>query len=200
MGLFGKKGGGGKRIRIFYMTDVHGSERTYRKFVNAAKFYKVDHLIMGGDIEGKFLVPIVDEGGGHYRVTLQEEHFTLNGDDELGGMKERIETLGFYYVIVNEEEIRAMQEDKSLVDAAFKREAHARLERWIDLADERLADTDIKMYVTGGNDDPQELIDTLEEKQSERVINCEGRIVMLGDIFPMGELRLQQPDAMGHAA
>src|SRR5512136_2008638 len=118
MGLFGKKGGGGKRIRIFYMTDVHGSERTYRKFVNSAKFYKVDHLVMGGDIEGKFLVPIVDEGGGHHRVTLQEELFHLNGEDELSGMKERIETLGFYYVIVDEEEVRAMQEDKSLVDAA----------------------------------------------------------------------------------
>ena len=80
MGLFSKKGGAAdKRIRIFYMTDVHGSERTYRKFVNSAKFYKVDHLVMGGDIEGKFLVPIVDEGSGHYRVTLQEELSHLNG-------------------------------------------------------------------------------------------------------------------------
>ena len=74
MGLFSKKGGSAEqRMRIFFATDVHGSERTYRKFINGAKFYKVDHLVMGGDIEGKFLVPIVAEGGGHYRVTLQEE-------------------------------------------------------------------------------------------------------------------------------
>ena len=59
---------------------MHGSERTFRKFVNCAKFYKVDHLVMGGDIMGKFLVPIVDEGGGHYRVTLQEELSHLDGD------------------------------------------------------------------------------------------------------------------------
>ena len=148
---------------------------------------------MGGDIEGKFLVPIVDEGGGHYRVTLQEELTHLDGEDELAALKERIETLGFYYVIVSEDEIRAMQEDQSLVDAAFKKEAHARLERWIALADERLAGTDIKMYVTGGNDDPQELIDTLEEKQSERVINCEGRIVMLDDTFPMANCGYSNP-------
>ena len=194
MGLFGKKGGSAeKRIRIFYMTDVHGSERTYRKFVNSAKFYKVDHLVMGGDIEGKFLVPIVDEGAGHYRVTLQEELSHLNGPDELAAVQDRIETLGFYYVIVSEDEIRAMQADQSLVDAAFKKEAHARLERWIALADERLADTDIKMYVTGGNDDPQELIDTLEENQSERVINCEGRIVMLDDTFPMANCGYSNP-------
>jgi Icc-related predicted phosphoesterase len=194
MGLFSKKGGsGGKRLRIFFATDVHGSERTYRKFVNSGKFYKVDALIMGGDIEGKFLVPIIDEGGGHYRVTLQEELSHLNGDDELNGFKERIETLGFYYVVVGEDEIRAMQEDQSLVDAAFKKEAHARLERWIALADERLAGTDVKMYVTGGNDDPQELIDVLEGAQSEYVINCEGRIVMLDDAYPMANCGYSNP-------
>jgi Icc-related predicted phosphoesterase len=194
MGLFSKKGGSaGKRMRIFFATDVHGSERTYRKFINGAKFYKVDHLIMGGDIEGKFLVPIVSEGGGHYRVTLQEEHFQMDGDDELAALKERIETLGFYYVIVDEDEIRAMQDDQSLVDAAFRREAHARLERWIALADERLAGTDIMCYVTGGNDDPQELVDTLGEVESEHVVNCEGRIVTLNETFPMANCGFSNP-------
>ena len=134
--------------------------------MNGAKFYKVDHLIMGGDIEGKFLIPIVDEGGGHYRVTLQEDLQHLDGADELKAVKERIETLGFYHVVVSEDEIRAMQADQSLVDAAFKKEAHARLERWIALADERLADTDVKCYVTGGNDDPQELIDLSRRRRA----------------------------------
>ncbi len=172
---------------------MHGSERTFRKFVNGAKFYKVDHLVMGGDIMGKFLVPIVDEGAGHYRVTLQEELSHLDGPDELAAVQDRIETLGFYYVIVSEDEIRAMQADQSHVDATFKKLAHDRLERWIALAEERLADTDIKMYVTGGNDDPQELIDTLEENQSEHVINCEGRIVMLDDTFPMANCGYSNP-------
>ena len=194
MGLFSKKGGGGgKRVRIFFATDVHGSERTYRKFVNGAKFYKVDHLIMGGDIEGKFLIPIIDEGGGHYRVTLQEDLQHLDGENDLKSVIERIETLGFYHVVVGEEEIRAMQADQGLVDQAFKKEAHARLERWIALADERLAGTDVKMYVTGGNDDPQELVDLLEASQSERVINCEGRIVMLEDTFPMANCGYSNP-------
>ena len=71
MALFKKKDGGSKRTRLFYATDIHGSERTFRKFINGAKFYKVDHIIMGGDITGKFLVPIVHERDGHYRVTLQ---------------------------------------------------------------------------------------------------------------------------------
>jgi Icc-related predicted phosphoesterase len=194
MGLFSKKGGSAdKRVRIFFATDVHGSQRTYRKFINGAKFYKVDHLVMGGDIEGKFLVPIVDEGAGHYRVTLQEELSHLNGPDELQAVKERIETLGFYHVTVSEDEIREMQADQSLVDEAFKREAHRRLEEWIALADERLAGTSVMCYVTGGNDDPQELIDLLEAADSEHVVNCEGRIVTLNETFPMANCGFSNP-------
>jgi Icc-related predicted phosphoesterase len=188
-----KDGGGGKRVRLFYATDVHGSERTYRKFINCAKFYKVDHLVMGGDIMGKFLIPIVDEGGGHYRVTLQEELHHLDGDDAVRDFKDRIETLGFYHVTVTEDALRELQSDQSRVDEAFKQEAHARLERWIALADERLDGTEVKCYVTGGNDDPQELMDLLESAHSEHVVNCEGRIVMLEETYPMANCGWSNP-------
>jgi hypothetical protein len=188
-----KDGDGGKRLRLFYATDIHGSERTYRKFINAAKFYKVDHVIMGGDIMGKFLIPIVDEGGGHYRVTLQEEVQHLDGEGALADLKERVETLGFYHVTVSEDELREMQSDQSRVDAAFKSEAHARLERWIAFADERLGDTEIKCYVTGGNDDPQDLLDLLDAAQSEHFINCEERVILLEGLYPMANCGYSNP-------
>ena len=193
MGLFKKKDGGAKRVRLFYATDVHGSERTYRKFINGAKFYKVDHLVMGGDIMGKFLVPIVDEGSGHHRVTLQGEHFALTTDTELREMKERIETLGFYYVIVGEDELRAMQDDQSRVDEAFRNEAHARLRRWVALADERLDGSEVKCYVTGGNDDPQGLLDVLEATPSEHVVNCEEKVILLDEQYPMANCGYSNP-------
>ena len=182
-----------KRVRLFYATDVHGSERTYRKFINGAKFYKVDHLVMGGDIMGKFLVPIVDEGSGHHRVTLQGEHFALSTGTELQEMKERIETLGFYHVIVGEDELKAMQEDQSRVDEAFRKQAHARLERWIALADERLQGSEVKCYVTGGNDDPQDLLDVLEATPSEHVVNCEEKVILLDDLYPMANCGFSNP-------
>ena len=49
---------------VFYATDVHGSERTWRKFLNAAAFYKADVLVMGGDVMGKLVIPIIREAGG----------------------------------------------------------------------------------------------------------------------------------------
>lgn len=198
MAFWNKKGGSaGKRTRLFYATDVHGSERTFRKFINSAKFYKVDHVIMGGDIMGKFLIPIVDLGGGHYRVTLQEDVQTLDGPDELAALKERVETLGFYHVIVSEDEIHAMQDDKSRVDETFRGLARERLEAWVALADERLDGTGIRWYVTGGNDDPPELLTVLEEAHSERIVNCEGRVVLVDDFYPMANVGFSNPTPWG---
>ncbi len=193
MGLFGKKDGGAKRVRLFYATDVHGSERTFRKFVNCAKFYKVDHIIMGGDIMGKFLVPIVDEGGDHYRVTLQGTTEHLEGADALAAIKERIETLGFYHTTVPEDELHTLQADQTQIDAVFHRLARERIERWIALADERLADTQIKWYVTGGNDDPPDVLTVFDEVQSEHVVNCEGRVVLFDDFYPMANCGHSNP-------
>jgi Icc-related predicted phosphoesterase len=193
MALWKKKDGGAKRVRLFYATDVHGSERTFRKFINGAKFYHVDHIVMGGDIMGKFMVPIVDEGGGHYRVTLQEDLQHLDGESAVAEVRERIETLGFYHITVTEEELSDMQSDQSRVDATFKRLAHERLQRWVALADERLDGTDVKCYVTGGNDDPQDLLDLLEATPSQHVINCEGRIVMFDDLYPMANCGHSNP-------
>ena len=192
MGLFKKKDDA-KHSRLFFATDLHGSERTFRKFVNCAKFYKVDHIIMGGDIMGKFLVPIVHEHNSHYRMTLQGTLEHMDGADALQAAKERIETLGFYHITVEEDELHAMQADQAQIDATFHRLARERIERWIALADERLAGTDVKWYVTGGNDDPPDVLTVFDEVRSEHVVNCEGRIVMVDDIYPMANCGYSNP-------
>ena len=65
MSFLGKKSK--KMTRLFFATDIHGSERTYRKFINAGKFYEANVIVMGGDISGKLMIPIIKEGNGHYR-------------------------------------------------------------------------------------------------------------------------------------
>jgi len=188
-----KEGGDSKRTRLFYATDVHGSERTFRKFINGAAFYKVDHIIMGGDITGKFLVPIVHERDAHYRVTLQGSTESLEGDDALAAVKERIETLGFYHVTLEEDELRAMQEDEASIDSLFHQLGRERLERWITIADERLAGTPVKWYVTGGNDDPADVLTVLEGIQSEHVVNCEEKVIYVDDKYPMANCGYSNP-------
>src|SRR6266852_3366739 len=70
--LFGKKQSG-KLLRIFFATDLHGSQHAFRKFINAAKFYEANVLIMGGDVLGKSIIPVVKYRPGRYRATVQGE-------------------------------------------------------------------------------------------------------------------------------
>jgi Icc-related predicted phosphoesterase len=168
-------------VRFFFATDIHGSERTFRKFVNAGKFYDVSVLVMGGDITGKLLIPIIEEGSGHYRATLQDrtEHFETEA--ELQHLLDRIGTLGFYAHIMEEDEFKVMQGDRAAVDALFRDLARQRLEAWVDLVETRLAGTGIKCYVTGGNDDDPDVLEVIHREGTQSLFNCEGQVVQLDD-------------------
>jgi Icc-related predicted phosphoesterase len=48
-----------KPFKVFYVTDIHGSEICWRKFLNAGTFYQADVVIVGGDITGKATVPTI---------------------------------------------------------------------------------------------------------------------------------------------
>ena len=48
---------------LFFATDVHGSDICWKKFINAAKFYGADIIILGGDMTGKAIVPIIHQQG-----------------------------------------------------------------------------------------------------------------------------------------
>ena len=61
--------------RIFFTTDVHASDRCFRKFLNASKVYKADCLVLGGDITGKVLVPIIEAPEGTFRARLFGKDF-----------------------------------------------------------------------------------------------------------------------------
>ena len=75
----------GKPIRIFFVTDIHGSNLCYRKFLNALKAYNVDVGIVCGDLTGKVLVPLVEKAGGGWETTLMGNP---HGRRHAGGIRE----------------------------------------------------------------------------------------------------------------
>jgi Icc-related predicted phosphoesterase len=154
-------------VRIFFATDIHGSEVCWRKFLNAGKFHKADVLIMGGDMTGKAMVPIVQSNGG-WEVTLQEQRHELHGEDELVAMEKRIRDRGYYPIRLTRDELQAWSADQALVDARFKDEMLRSVEAWMALADERLGGTGIRCVVSPANDDMFEIdpiIDRAEHVQ-----------------------------------
>jgi Icc-related predicted phosphoesterase len=182
MGRFWKRGrAGGQATRIFYATDIHGSEITFRKFLNAARFYEVDALVYGGDLMGKLLIPIVRDAGGAWRASLQGQEHRLGTPEELAEFKKRLETLGFYWYECDPEEYETYVGNQDRIDDLFDVLARDRLRSWVQLADERLAGTDVSVYLCGGNDDTDEVLTALDETTRDRVVNCENRVVPLDE-------------------
>lgn len=180
MPLFGRKGGS-KGTTIFYATDVHGSERTWRKFLNAGAFYGADVLVMGGDVMGKLTIPIIHEGGGRYRATIHGRVERLETEAEVEQARQLIGFLGFYDTVMEIDEYEATKADPGAIDRLFIKLATERLVRWMDLAETKLAGTGIRCYATGGNDDVTEVMAVMDRSDTRQFIGCEDRAVQLDD-------------------
>jgi Icc-related predicted phosphoesterase len=141
-------------LRLFYAGDIHGSRVCWKKFINAAAHYPADALVMGGDLTGKALVPIVREGDGSYGAEVIGERREARSAEELDQMQAAIITNGMYPLIVDQEEAGALAVDKERRARAFERALLDELRLWVEFADERLAGTETRAYVIPGNDDP----------------------------------------------
>jgi Icc-related predicted phosphoesterase len=169
----------GKPVKIFFVTDIHGSNLCYRKYLNALKVYNVDVGILLGDLTGKVLIPIVEKAGGGWETTLMGSHVDISTQEELDKLKKTIEMMGYYWVHQTPEEFHIFKTNPQKVDALFKELMMSRLCEWIDLADERLAGTDYKVYMAPGNDDHFEVDKIISD--SKAIVNCNNKNVMLGE-------------------
>lgn len=187
------RGDGSRGTKVFFATDVHGSERTWRKFLNAGKFYGADVLVMGGDVMGKLTIPIIREAGGRHRATIhgRVEHFET--DAEVEAAKEKIGFLGFYHTVMDEDEYQTTRADPSAIDRLFVDLAKERLIRWMDLAESKLAGTGIRCYATGGNDDVDEVMAAMDRPDARAFVACEGRAVPLDDEHVMVSMPYVNP-------
>jgi Icc-related predicted phosphoesterase len=164
-------------VKLFYATDVHGSDRCFTKFVNAAAFYRADAILLGGDLTGKAIVPLVRENGVHRGVFLGED---VGAEGEaLAELEKKIANAGYYSFRCDPDEEKALRPDAAAREALFLRLMRERLERWVALAEERLRARGVPCYVNSGNDDPREIDDVLEA--SDWVQFLEGRVVTLPD-------------------
>lgn len=164
--------------RLFYAGDVHGSRVCWKKFINAAAHYPADVLVMGGDLTGKGLVPIVREGDGSYSARVIGEQRTARTAEELDQMQLAITTNGMYPLIVDQEEARHLAEDAAWREEAMEKALLDELRLWVEFADERLSGTETLAYVIPGNDDPWSIDAVLAAGTS--VVACDESIQQIG--------------------
>ena len=176
--------------RVFFTTDVHGSDRCFRKFLNSAKAYKADALILGGDITGKVLVPIVERPDGKYDVTVFGKKESI-GRDRIAETKKSLQDAGQYCFVTTPGELKEIQSDKARETRVFDETMVDVLKSWVQLAKERLEGTKVKCYVSPGNDDRFEIDKALVD--SGPFVNAEYRVVELGGGHEMITLGYANP-------
>ncbi len=164
-------------MRLYYAGDVHGSEKCWRKFLGAARFYEADTLIMGGDITGKLMVPVVETGDGRSQASVlgRVETVTADGLDDL---EKRIRFNGFYPYRCDRTEYERLSADTEYRERVFTELMVAEVRRWIELAEERLAGTGVRCFVMPGNDDEFAVDAALE---STTIVNPDNRVVRIDE-------------------
>src|SRR5262249_52949633 len=140
--------------RLYIASDLHAAEKAWRKFVNAIRLnvYKADVALLAGDLTGKAIVPIIQDDG-QYKTELFGVHRTARGDEELAARERAMADVGYYSFVTTSDEAGQLSTDEAGRDRLLERLMNERVEAWMALATERLADTDVPLYLIPGNDD-----------------------------------------------
>jgi uncharacterized protein len=149
------------RTRLFFATDIHGSEQCFRKWLNAAKVYEPDVLILGGDVTGKVLVPLVAQADGTWRGSLHDRPVQARDREELAELQKQIRAMGRYPIVVDPDEKAELDASPDRQDTTFRQAMRDTLKMWVSLAEERLGGLNIPAYTMLGNDDFDDLAEVL---------------------------------------
>ena len=172
------------KSKIFFVTDVHGSDRCFRKFVNAGKFYGVNVLILGGDITGKMIVPVVDQEDGTRVCNYGGSIRVLKSQQEVDDMVKTLKDSGYYPYCAGKKEVDELTASPEKVHQLFIALMKESIAGWMKLAEERLQGTGIKCYVSPGNDDFYDIDEALNSASyvtnpEEKVVDIDGEHEMI---------------------
>jgi uncharacterized protein len=169
--------------RLYIASDLHAAEKAWRKFVNAivGGVYKADVALLAGDLTGKAIVPIVRRNG-RYETELLGVRRSARNDDELEVLERDIADVGYYSFVTSAEEAERLSNDEEGRHELLGRLMRDRVDAWLQLASDRLADSPVPMYLIPGNDDDFAIDEVLNRPQYVPV-NADGNVIDIpGDL------------------
>lgn len=178
------------QFKVFFTTDIHGSDRCFRKFVNAAKFFGAQAIILGGDMTGKAVVPVVRDANGVYRAEVNGRPREIERD-RIDELLNEISFNGHYPFVTTPDELAEVEADRDGAEKLFRRVIKESLEKWFQLAEERLKPLGVKVYISPGNDDDAVVDEALDA--CEFIINPEERIVEIEEGVSMLSFGFSNP-------
>jgi Icc-related predicted phosphoesterase len=137
--------------------------------------------LLAGDLTGKAIVPII-QNDGRYETELFGVHRSARNDEELAALERDIADVGYYSFITTSDEAGRLSTDEAGRDELLAQLMNERVESWMALATERLADSDVPLYLIPGNDD-EFVIDEILDRPDWGPHNVDGKVVDLpGDL------------------
>jgi len=139
-------------------------------------------LIIGGDITGKMIVPVLKFDDGTVKARVMGRERTAKGEQEQNKLLSFINSMGFYPYLVTPREMDELK-DPGKLDALFREVATENVKRWMKLASERLKGSSVKCFIQLGNDDLPEIAEVLS--QQDCVVNPEDKVLRIDDSHEM---------------
>ena len=167
-------------LKLFFASYVHGSDVCWKKFLKVIDHFKVEIAILGGDLTGKMVIPVV-KSGDEYAYDIFGRHINLK-ETHLNEECVKIANSGYYPYPCETEEVERLSGDKQAQIDLFNRLMVQRMQQWTDLASENFRGKS-QLYVSPGNDD-RLVVDEILEK-SDSVVACERKLVHLPDGYNM---------------
>lgn len=169
--------------KIFFCTDIHGSTRCWRKLVSALDFYRADVVVLGGDMTGKAVVPIVKQTNGTFTSAFLGRNWTLKDSKEVDEQKKLIVDAGMYVFECDPGDLEKLRGQTDEVDAIFREKVIERIREWLKIAEANLKPKNARIIVAPGNDDAEYVDVALRE--SDVILNAEGHVIDLDDHHEM---------------
>jgi uncharacterized protein len=136
---------------------------------------------VAGDLTGKAIVPIV-EGPRGYEAELLGVRRTAPGGEELARLQRDIADVGYYSFVGTAEEAERLAGDEVARSELLHRLMNERVEAWLQLATERLAESRVPLYLIPGNDDDFG-IDEILDREEFVPVNADCKVLdVAGDL------------------
>jgi Icc-related predicted phosphoesterase len=172
-----------KLTKLFFATDIHGSEKCWLKLVNSGAFYEVDTIILGGDMTGKGIQAILEASPGVWKTNFLGEEIEVNDETSLTKMETKVRNAGFYPHRFAPDEFEQFANSEEVQEDIFKLEMNRVIQSWIEIAEKKLTGTGRRILVTAGNDDPLYINELFG--QSSVVTMVERQIIQLDEHHEM---------------
>jgi uncharacterized protein len=138
--------------RIFFAADLHGSAVCWRKFINAAKVYRANVLLVGGDIAAKTMTPVFEQGG-RWTAHLNGQSLDAGSLPELERLESTLRNAATVPFRTTHREWDELMARSGALDRVFERRSVEELEHWLGWARDRIGGDSVRLLVGLGNDD-----------------------------------------------